>query len=98
MNLPTIISVISLIKNCKEKVLFFIKDESVNNDFLLNLLFTYYIVLNECLDIIEDLLMDNLKKDGTFRDVDKIIDLQDCIAASIETEAEISRYLSFELH
>jgi len=98
MNLPTIISVITLIKNCKKKVLLFIKDKSINDDFLLNLLFTYYIVLNECLDIIENLLTDDLKKDGTFHDTDKIIDLHDCIAASIETEAEISRYLSFELH
>tara|TARA_A100001515_G_scaffold20970_1_gene15804 strand:- start:30 stop:332 length:303 start_codon:yes stop_codon:yes gene_type:complete len=100
MDLPTIISIIALIKSCKRKALIFIKDASVKDDFLLNLLFRYYLVLNECLDIIEQLLMqkDFLKNDGTFHDVETVMDLQDCISESIETEYEIGKFLSFEIH
>lgn len=100
MDLPTIISIIALIKSCKRKALSFIKDKSVKDDFLLNLLFRYYLILNECLDIIEQLLMqkDFLKNDGTFHDVETVMDLQDCISESIETEHEIGQFLSFEIH
>tara|TARA_R100000664_G_C2721449_1_gene114798 strand:- start:296 stop:598 length:303 start_codon:yes stop_codon:yes gene_type:complete len=100
MDLPTIISIIALIKSCKRKALIFIKDRSVKDDFLLNLLFRYYLILNECLDIIEQLLMqkDFLKNDGTFHDVETVMDLQDCISESIETEHEIGQFLSFEIH
>ena len=100
MDLPTIISIIALIKSCKRKALSFIKDRSVKDDFLLNLLFRYYLILNECLDIIEQLLIqkDFLKNDGTFHDVETVMDLQDCISESIETEHEIGQFLSFEIH
>ena len=52
------------------------------------------------MDIIEQLLMqkDFLKNDGTFHDVETVMDLQDCISESIETEYEIGKFLSFEIH
>tara|TARA_R100000664_G_C2690050_1_gene94524 strand:- start:297 stop:599 length:303 start_codon:yes stop_codon:yes gene_type:complete len=100
MDLSTVVSIISLIKYCKAKALVLIKDETINEEFLLNLLFRYCLILDECLQLIEQLLIprDFLKSDGTFRDTDTVMDLQDCIGESIETENEIGRYLSFQTH
>jgi len=100
MKLSSIIQIIALIKKCKQKTYYFLKDEGITDGEQMSALCWYYSSLDACLNVIEEIVYneDSFDSEGRMKNKEMMLLLNNCLAQSIDAEKTISSYFSFEIH
>ena len=100
MKLSSIIQIITLIKKCKQKTYYFLKDEEITDGEHMSALCWYYSSLDACLNVIEEIIYDEDSFDGEgyIKNREMMVMLNECLAQSIDAEKKISNYFNFEIH